>query len=286
MGDVRKGNDPDSIDSLASPHALPADMGVGQTNNAPADPDVDFEPNTQTAGAAGPTTNSSDESRIEEPFKPPHLPGYQTLQVLGRGGTGVVYKANQLATNCTVALKMILAGVYAEEDQLARFRTEAVAVAQLQHPNIAKVLDVGEHNGLPFLSLEYVAGEPLDQQIEGTPLLPQRAAELTESIARAMHYAHKSGLMHGDLKPANILMTQEGIPKITDFGLVKRLDTEPSQSEIGSIMGTPSYMAPELARCGLLLLPDKGVQFKKAFQDTTSAGGARYCLWTYVIRGK
>jgi serine/threonine protein kinase/Tfp pilus assembly protein PilF len=174
--------------------------------------------------------------------------GYRILGELGRGGMGVVYKARQVGLNRTVALKMIIAGAHASGDQLLRFQAEAEAVAQLQHPNIVQVYDIGQRDGLPFFSLEFVDGKPLDRDLDGKPQPEQRAAELAETLARAMHYAHDRGIMHRDLKPANVLLTKAGVPKISDFGLAKQLEGESSQTKTGTIMGTPSYMAPEQGR--------------------------------------
>jgi serine/threonine protein kinase len=179
----------------------------------------------------------------------PTVAGYQILGELGRGGMGVVYKARQRGLRRLVALKMVLSGAHAGPQHLARFQTEAEAVARLQHPNIVQIYDVGEQNGLPYFSLEFVDGSPLDKQIGGKPQPPRDAAQLIESLARAMHFAHEQGIIHRDLKPANILMTRDRVPKISDFGLAKQLeDAESSQTQSGTIMGTPSYMSPEQAR--------------------------------------
>jgi serine/threonine protein kinase/tetratricopeptide (TPR) repeat protein len=178
----------------------------------------------------------------------PTVPGYEIVGELGRGGMGVVYKARQRGLNRWVALKMVLAGAHAGASQLARFHTEAEAVARLQHPNIVQIYDVGELDGLPYFSLEYIDGLSLDQKIHRQPQPPREAANLTETLARAMQYAHENGIIHRDLKPANVLMTTDGKPKITDFGLAKRLEEDSSQTKSGTLMGTPSYMAPEQAR--------------------------------------
>jgi urea transport system substrate-binding protein len=159
---------------------------------------------------------------------------------------GVVYKARQLAANRLVALKMILAGSHAGEADLARFRTEAEALARLQHPNIVQVHEVGEHEGKPFFSLEFCPSGPLDHKLDGTPWQPQEAARLVETLARAMHAAHEKNVIHRDLKPANVLLDEKGQPRITDFGLAKKMD-EKGQTASGVILGTPSYMAPEQA---------------------------------------
>ncbi|MGH7221680.1 MAG: protein kinase domain-containing protein, partial [Gemmataceae bacterium] len=174
------------------------------------------------------------------------IPGYEILGELGRGGMGVVYQARDLRLKRRVALKMVLAGGHAGEQELARFRTEAEAVARLQHPGIVQIHEVGVHDGLPFFCLEFCPGGSLDRKLDGTPLPPNEAAALVEKLARAMHAAHQKGVIHRDLKPANVLLAEDGTPKITDFGLAKKLD-ETGQTNTGSIMGTPSYMAPEQA---------------------------------------
>ena len=175
------------------------------------------------------------------------LEGYEILGELGRGGMGVVYRAMDLRLKRVVALKMVLAGAHADTAELQRFQLEAEAVAQLQHPNIVQIHDVGEHNGRPFLSLEFVGGGELASKIAGEPQPPAEAAELVETLSRAMHFAHQRNIIHRDLKPANVLLADDGQPKITDFGLAKRLEEDSAQTASGSIMGTPSYMAPEQA---------------------------------------
>jgi predicted Ser/Thr protein kinase len=173
--------------------------------------------------------------------------GYEILGELGRGAMGVVYKARQKGLDRLVAMKMILSGAHASEQQLARFRQEAEAVARAHHPNIVQIYEVGEHDGRPFFSLEFCPGGSLDHRLEGTPLPPKQAAELAETLARAVHAAHQAGVIHRDLKPANVLLAADGTLKIADFGLAKRLDGERALTQSGAIMGTPSYMAPEQA---------------------------------------
>jgi eukaryotic-like serine/threonine-protein kinase len=208
-------------------------------------------------GQPGATTNDSDFGSNDGGGSSDHrtVAGYQILGELGRGGMGVVYKARQRGLQRLVALKMILAGNHAGEVQLARFKTEAEAVARLQHPNIVQIHEIGEHEGLPYFSLEFVDGGALDKKTGGIPHAPRDAAQMIETLARAMHFAHKQGIVHRDLKPANILMTQEGVPKIADFGLAKLLeDGDSPQTKSGTIMGTPSYIAPEQARGDIRLV--------------------------------
>jgi WD40 repeat protein len=176
----------------------------------------------------------------------PSIPGYEILGELGRGGMGVVYKARQVQLNRLVALKMILAGGHAGPADLARFRTEAEAIARLQHPHIVQIHEIGEHEGKPYFSLEFCAAGSLAGKLDGTPLPPMEAARLVETLARAMEAAHQKGIVHRDLKPANVLLLEDGTPKITDFGLAKKLN-EAGQTATGAVMGTPSYMAPEQA---------------------------------------
>jgi hypothetical protein len=179
---------------------------------------------------------------------------------------GVVYRARQLALNRVVALKMVLAGGHAGEGERARFRAEAEAIARLQHPNVVQIHEVGEAGGLPYLCLELCEGGSLSARLDGTPWPGRRAAQLVEALARAVEAAHRRGIVHRDLKPANVLLApvpagqsaclsfpgpgqaEAGYdPKVTDFGLAKRLDGGQGQTQSGAVVGTPSYMAPEQA---------------------------------------
>jgi serine/threonine-protein kinase len=178
----------------------------------------------------------------------PQVPGFALRGKLGEGGMGIVYEAEQLALKRTVALKLIRHGGHASAELLARFRGEAEAVARLQHPNVVQVYEVGEREGLPYFAMEYVAGGSLDRKLAGTPLPPKEAAALVEPLARAMDAAHQKGVIHRDLKPGNVLLAEDGTPKIADFGLAKRLDDAGLKTASGVVMGTPSYMAPEQAQ--------------------------------------
>jgi WD40 repeat protein len=188
------------------------------------------------------------------PDRPELIAGYEILAEIGRGGMGVVFKARQGNLGRTVALKVLRAGSHAGPQERRRFQREAEAVARLAHPHIVQIYEVGEHHGLPYLALEYVAGGSLAGRLRGVPQKPLEAAALVETLARAVHAAHRQGIIHRDLKPANILMQPDledgpaaAAPKITDFGLAKRLDASLAQTRTGDLLGTPSYMAPEQA---------------------------------------
>jgi tetratricopeptide (TPR) repeat protein len=173
--------------------------------------------------------------------------GYEVLEELGRGGMGIVYLARKLALNRLCALKMIRAGGHAGPAALARFRSEAEAVARLRHPGIVQVYHVGEADTLPYIELEYLPGGGLDKRLDGTPWPAPAAAGLVEVLARAIAEAHRQGVVHRDLKPANILLDPEGRPKVADFGLAKFLDSDDGPTRTQAILGTPCYMAPEQA---------------------------------------
>ncbi len=173
--------------------------------------------------------------------------GYRIIGELGRGGMGVVYKALDPKLNRIVALKMVLAGDHASPNERERFKREARAIAQLQHPNIVQIFEVGEADDLPFFVLEFIRGGSLDRQIDGRPRNPHQAADLVETLALTMQVAHQQGIIHRDLKPANVLMAPQRVPKITDFGLAKQLEDSQANTASGAVVGTPSYMAPEQA---------------------------------------
>jgi serine/threonine-protein kinase len=178
----------------------------------------------------------------------PRVPGYEVEAVLGRGGVGVVYKARQVRLNRTVALKMLLAGEYAGPRDLERFLREAEAEAGLRHPHIVQVHDVGEHEGRPYFTMEFLEGGSLAQKLQGAPQPGRQAAALVATLAGAVQVAHQGGVVHRDLKPGNVLLGADGTPKISDFGLARRLEGGAGLTLSGVPMGTPSYMAPEQAR--------------------------------------
>jgi serine/threonine-protein kinase len=219
--------------------------------------------NLGEAASACLPTSLSPEVNVVTPSRAgfPDIPGYEVLEELGRGGMGVVFKARQKALNRVVALKMILSGELASTQELDRFRREAEAIAQLRHPNIVQIYDVGEYKGLAYFSLEFCEGGRLSVKVREAPLRPAEAAALVERLAGAVQAAHEAGVVHRDLKTGNVLLLADGTPKITDFGLAKRfeaanpLSTNPGSNpkpreeitRTDAVLGTPSYMAPEQA---------------------------------------
>lgn len=173
---------------------------------------------------------------------------YQLLEVIARGGMGVVYRARQKSLSRDVALKMILSGHLASENEVNRFRAEAEAAAHLRHPNIVAVFEVGEMDGRHFYSMEFVDGDDLEKRMQQGVLPIKQAVGYLIKIAKAVHFAHQRGVVHRDLKPQNILLDQNNEPRITDFGLAKRMDLEGDLTLTGTVFGSPAYMAPEQAQ--------------------------------------
>jgi WD40 repeat protein/serine/threonine protein kinase len=271
------GNTTPIASDLTDPHlptVRPPDPSFSSLVGLPAVPP---DPNGPTLSPDRPVTGRADDAAQESPtleFVPPLVPGYEIVCEVGRGGMGVVYKARQVSLNRPVALKMILSGPHAGAAERDRLKREAEAVAALQHPHIVQIFEVGEANGHPYLALEFVDGGSLADHLAGQPWPARPAAELVELLARAVHYAHARGVVHRDLKPGNVLLgydergttndesrttpgTGSGssfivhrstlLPKITDFGLAKRLDGPDGVTKTGAVMGTPSYIAPEQA---------------------------------------
>ena len=226
----------DQLGDLGLPKSLSHAFSL--TTTLPPEPDP---------GLDGPTQPALPSTELE-PRPWPEITGYQIKGVLGVGGMGIVYKAHQEGLDRFVALKMIRAGAGARPQDFARFESEAKAVAAINHNNIIKIFAIGKQDGLPYFSLEYLPGGSLSEKIGGRPQPFDHAAHIVETMARAIHVAHVHKVIHRDLKPGNVLFAADGTLKITDFGLVKRLEGDSNQTHSGSILGTPSYMAPEQAR--------------------------------------
>src|SRR6266498_3627122 len=172
---------------------------------------------------------------------------YELLEVIGRGGQGVVYRARQKSLNRTVALKVIGLGHWATDAHLKRFRREAEAAASLDHSGIVPIYEVGERDGSCYFSMKFIEGGQIDEVGRRTSLSLRKAAELIAKVARTVYYAHEHGILHRDIKPGNILLDQEGEPHLTDFGLARLVETEGNVTRTMEVLGTPSYMAPEQA---------------------------------------
>jgi len=203
-------------------------------------PTVSFRPAEQQA--------STGEVRGDRPADWPAIPGYVILATLTPGGMGIVYRARQMELDRIVALKMIRTGQDAGPEERARFRLEAQAVASLSHPNIIQIFDCGEFGGMPYLAMEFAEGGSLAQRLQQGALGPAEAAELVAVLACAVQFVHDRDILHRDLKPGNILLTGQGVPKLADFGLAKRLDQDQGLTRPQAVLGTASYMAPEQAR--------------------------------------
>ncbi len=172
---------------------------------------------------------------------------YEVEEEIGRGGMGVIYRARQTSLDRRVAIKMILSGNLADTTEVKRFRTEAEAAANLKHPNIVAIHEVGVHEGQHYYSMDLVEGGNLEERIRQEPLAPGDAAKCLKAVAEAVAYANENGILHRDLKPQNILLDGVGKPHITDFGLAKKLESGTQLTLSGSVMGSPGFMAPEQA---------------------------------------
>ncbi len=207
------------------------------------------EESVKEGGAA-----ASDVDELDLQSYPQNLPDigeYEILEMVGRGGMGVVYKARQHHHERIVALKTLIGGAQADADFKRRFWREARLASKLNHPNIVRVLDVGEHEGQPYFCMEFVPGTNLAQKTVNQPLRPEAAARYVEAVARAVHYAHEQGVLHRDLKPSNILVDADDCPKVTDFGLARQMDSESIGLTLsGMMLGTPGYLPPEQLSAG------------------------------------
>jgi uncharacterized protein (TIGR03066 family) len=222
-------------------------------------------PLTPVRNAEGPTLAPGLDNNVAVTCSARTFGDYQLINEIARGGMGVVFKARQIKLDRLVAVKLILSGHLAAGAELQRFQAEAMAAAQLDHPSIVPIYEVGEAPAIvggppiPYFCMKLIEGADLARRLAGRPCLDVRdLVSLLAQVSRAVHHAHQHGILHRDLKPANVLIDARGQPYVTDFGLAKRFspDTSPSQREMqitaltqtGAVLGTPSYMAPEQAR--------------------------------------
>ncbi len=234
------------------PDVAPATDEPGQSPTVVVPRTADL-PSTPTAGFEKP--QSRHKGRFQSPASTDGsgrgLDDYEILREIAHGGMGVVYEARQKSLNRIVALKMIKAAELANEEEVARFYAEAEAAANLRHPNIVAVYEVGragEHADQHYFTMDYIGGPSLLQMIRKQPLAPREAAQYVAKIARAVQFAHERNVLHRDLKPSNILLSDDGEPLVTDFGLAKRVDRDMQLTMAGAVIGTPAYMPPEQAR--------------------------------------
>jgi serine/threonine-protein kinase len=186
------------------------------------------------------------------PPPPPEAPGtrfanYELIERLAQGGMGVVYKARDVGLGRVIALKVILTGRFATEAEIARFRHEAEAAANLDHPNIVPIHEIDEHEGWPYFTMKFIEGGSLANHIARFRRDPRLAARMMATVAGAVHYGHRRGVLHRDLKPHNILIDEHGQPHVADFGVAKRLEDDAQMTQTGTVIGTPAYMSPEQA---------------------------------------
>ena len=251
---ARRGHEPD-LDAAIADHPELADELRGLWATAAVIDGVVFAAEVDSSDDA---RQSRDARPAAAPAVPRRIGEYEVLREIGRGGMGVVYQARQSSLGRTVALKMILRGELASAADVARFRGEAESAARLSHPHIVPVYDVGDFEGQPYFSMQYVEGTTLARRIADGPLPPREAAELLVPVCRAIAAAHRAGVLHRDLKPSNVLIDAANRPYVTDFGLAKRLPTGAAVSSeeaahatalthSGAILGTPGYIAPEQA---------------------------------------
>ena len=203
----------------------------------------------RTRSPAPPTGDRASPSGAGDAEAPHEQIGdYEILALIAAGGMGVVYKARQVTLGRVVALKMMLRADTASEDDIRRFHAEAEAAAQLDHPGIVPIFEVGEVGGRHYFSMAFVDGGSLLGKLAPGPMESLAAAGLLETVCAAIDYGHTRGIIHRDLKPANILLMPDGTPKVTDFGLAKRVENPGDLTHAGQVLGTPSYMPPEQAR--------------------------------------
>jgi WD40 repeat protein/tRNA A-37 threonylcarbamoyl transferase component Bud32 len=204
-------------------------------------------PPERVASGVAATMDFSQPARLPVGSTIRYLGDYELLEEIARGGMGVIYKARQVSLNRVVAVKMILAGQLATQADRDRFHSEAQAAVVLDHPNIVPVFEVGEYEGQHYFSMGYVDGQSLATRLAEGPLPPEEAAELVTTVAEAVEYAHRQGVIHRDIKPSNVLIDRKGRPRVTDFGLAKQVSNGSELTTTGQVLGTPSYMAPEQA---------------------------------------
>jgi WD40 repeat protein/serine/threonine protein kinase len=274
---VERGETPDTEKFLADHADVAPELKSFLANQAQFREDAGIlSPVPMPAEAGSPTdelTRAMQQHAVTSPIDVVRYFGdYELLEEIARGGMGVVFKARQVKLNRIVAVKLILAGSFAGPEDVERFHTEAEAAAQLDHPGIVPIYEVGQHEGQHYFSMGYVEGQSLAEKVPEGPLPAKKAAEIVKAVAEAVQYAHSKGIIHRDLKPGNILLDPQGKPKVTDFGLAKLTESGSDLTATGQVLGTPSYMPPEQAAAQ--------VSAVGRLSDVYSLGAILYCLLT------
>lgn len=247
---ARFASDVDTINEAFEAYAMETDVNLGGRDGfddgSPLSPKPDTKVSqleatqfevSRIAGVRKHSSNSLDR----------YFGKYELLEEIARGGMGVVFKARQTKLNRIVALKMILSGHLAGEEEVQRFQLEAEAAANLDHPGIVPIHEIGEHDGQHYFSMGFVDGDSLQRELRDGPFSAKRAATVVQQVSESIAYAHECGVIHRDLKPANVLIDSGGQPKVTDFGLAKQVESDSDLTRTGAVMGTPSFMPPEQA---------------------------------------
>ncbi len=258
--------------TIAIEHAAPSP--VAETASVPPyrEPTIELTPLAHELPTAALGEAVAAKPGAAEPFRMRYFGDYEIIREIARGGMGVVFQARQISLNRVVALKMILAGQLADAKDVRRFQIEAEAAAHLDHPGIVPIYEVGQHAGQHYFSMGFVEGQSLSQAVAREPLPSRQSAELIARVSDAIGYAHERGVIHRDLKPANILLDRDGNPRVTDFGLAKKVESSSELTGAGRTVGTPSYMPPEQARGQHELVGPAA--------DVYALGATLYCLVT------
>jgi tRNA A-37 threonylcarbamoyl transferase component Bud32 len=230
---------------------LPPNSAEGPDEQACPECGATVDVTDQIRTMASQTTDAGDDSNASPPaasLSRRTLGDYDILEEISRGAMGVVYKARHRHLGRVVALKVMIAGQDASQDQIVRFEKEARAAARLRHPNIVSIYDVGCEDGKRFFTMDFIEGTPLDVLIARGKLTPPQALDIAAEVGHALAYAHQRGVIHRDIKPSNIMIDSSGRPQIMDFGLAKEIDGDTKFTRSGTTIGTPSYMSPEQAR--------------------------------------
>jgi predicted Ser/Thr protein kinase len=245
QGKMMTQSESENIEQLVTDHL------AGEHPNVPASHQQEFDLALAAHAALQGFIDETVVESVEEPNErhPPDLPdGYQIEREIGKGGMGVVYLVHQQSLNRDVALKVLRPGEQTFGPLVKRFLGEAKHLARLRHPNIVSIHEVGDAQGEPYFTMDYIEGEPLSAAIRRGPMSPTQALSILKQVAEAVQHAHRQGIIHRDLKPSNVLIDNDGTAFVTDFGLARDVSQSSDLTQTGELLGTPQYMSPEQAR--------------------------------------